>query len=82
VQELERLPSSRLPVVEIEHVPEPFAALNRPIGLTARSACLDQSVPYTLVISFSMIMRNVLPKRPAKRCLAEKNRAIHAFVFY
>jgi hypothetical protein len=52
VQELERLPSSRLPVVEIEHVSEPFAALNRPIGLTARSACLDQSVSYTLVISF------------------------------
>jgi hypothetical protein len=32
VQKLERVYSSRFPVVELEHTAKPFAALNRTIG--------------------------------------------------
>ena len=43
---------------------------------------LQQSVPYTLMITFGLIMHNIFSERPAKGFLAEKNHAIQAFLFY
>jgi hypothetical protein len=74
--------SSCFPIVEIEHAPEPFAALNRAIDCISRGTWLQQSVPYTLMIPLATKMQNILPQCPAKGCLPEKNHAIQAFAFY
>ena len=46
-------------------------AINRLIGCNACVKWLKQPVIHTLMISFSMIMRNILGERPTKRRLAE-----------
>jgi hypothetical protein len=44
VQEMERVLSSRFPVVEIEHTAKPFAALNWPYG--AKNRILTFKLPH------------------------------------
>ena len=34
------------------------------------------------MVTFGVIMCNIFSKRPAKRCLAEENQSIQAFLFY
>jgi hypothetical protein len=55
----ERLLSSCFTIVEIEHTAKPFAVVDRIIGGANLSQWLQQSIAHTLMISFSMIMRNI-----------------------
>ena len=70
--------SRRFPVVVLQDPTESLPALDRPIGVGVGRQRGEQLVAQPLVVSFSVIMHDVLREKVAEMSLAEGNDAMQA----
>ncbi len=77
-QKTASLRSGSLAAVVAQHSAQARATDDSPSGRAFRGTGVDQLAAKALVMQFSVVMSQVLPKRPAEVILAERNHAVQA----